>query len=203
MSTDWKPPDAVSYAHLLGLYLGDGWLNVIGRGRGSQLVIVCDAAYPRLIDECWAAMVLTSATPRVSRVRPRGQGCVRLMSAWTGWLRAFPQHGPGRKHRRVIALEPWQQAIVDDHPWELLRGLLHSDGCRTVNRFSTRLPSGRVAEYAYPRWFFSNRSADIRGLFCATCDAVGVRWTQSNARNVSVSHRRSVALLDERVGAKG
>ena len=193
----------MSYTHLLGLYLGDGWLNVVGRGRGSQLVIVCDADYPRLIDECWAAMVLTSANPTVSRVHPRGQGCVRLMSAWTGWLRAFPQHGPGRKHDRVIALEPWQPAIVDDYPWELLRGLLHSDGCRTVNRFSTRLPSGRVAEYAYPRWFFSNRSADIRGLFCATCDAVGVRWTQSNARNVSVSHRRSVALLDERVGPKG
>jgi hypothetical protein len=95
-----------------------------------------------------------------------------------------------------------QQAIVDVHPWAFLRGLLHSDGCRTVNRFSTTLPSGRVAEYAYPRWFFSNRSPDIRGLFCATCDAVGVRWTQSNARNISVSHRDSVALLDERVGAK-
>jgi hypothetical protein len=83
-----------------------------------------------------------------------------------------------------------------------LRGLLHSDGCRTVNRFTTKLPSGRVAEYAYPRWFFSNRSADIRGLFCATCDAVGVRWTQSNPRNISISHRDSVARLDEHVGAK-
>jgi hypothetical protein len=66
----------------------------------------------------------------------------------------------------------------------------------------TRLPSGRVAEYEYPRWFFSNLSADIRGLFCATCEQVGVRWTQSNHRNISVSHRRSVALLDEYVGAK-
>jgi hypothetical protein len=71
-----------------------------------------------------------------------------------------------------------------------------------VNRFKTTLPSGRVAEYAYPRWFFSNLSQDIRELFCATCDAVGVRWTQSNHRNISVSHRRSVALLDEHVGAK-
>jgi hypothetical protein len=43
-------------------------------------------------------------------------------------------------------LEPWQQAIVDAHPWRFLAGLLHSDGCRTVNRFSTKLPSGRVAE---------------------------------------------------------
>ena len=39
----------------------------------------------------------------------------------------------------------WQQAIVDEYPWTFLRGLLHSDGCRTINRFKTKLPSGRVA----------------------------------------------------------
>jgi hypothetical protein len=92
--------------------------------------------------------------------------------------------------------------IVDRFPQEFLRGLLHSDGCRTVNRFTTKLPSGRVAEYAYPRWFFSNRSADIRGLFCEYCDRLGIRWTQSDARNISVSHRRAVALLDSFVPAK-
>ncbi len=64
------------------------------------------------------------------------------------------------------------------------------------------MPSGRVAEYAYPRWFFSNRSADIRALFCAYCDALGIRWTQSSLRNISVAHRRSVALLDSFVPAK-
>ena len=45
---------------------------------------------------------------------------------------------------------------------EFVRGLIHSDGCRSVNRFKTKLPSGRVAEYAYPRWFFSKRSEAIR-----------------------------------------
>jgi len=68
--------------------------------------------------------------------------------------------------------------------------------CRTTNRFRTTLPSGRVAEYAYARYFFSNLSADIRGLFCDACDALGVRWTLSNPRNVSVAHRASVARLD-------
>jgi len=57
-------------------------------------------------------------------------------------------------------------------------------------------PSGRVAEYAYPRYFFPNLSADIRGLFCATCDQLGVRWTLPNPRNASVEHRNSVAVLD-------
>ena len=50
--------------------------------------------------------------------------------------------------------------------------------------------------------FFSNLSPDIRALFCASCDRLGIQWTQSNPRNISVSHRRSVAILDEFVGPK-
>ena len=114
----------------------------------------------------------------------------------------FPQMGPGPKHERPIVLAPWQREIVEAHPWPFVRGLIHSDGCRTVNRFKTRLPSGRVAEYAYPRYFFSNLSADIRRLFCESCEQLGLRWTQSNHRNISISHRTSVALLDENVGPK-
>lgn len=30
------------------------------------------------------------------------------------WPCLFPQHGPGRKHHRRIALEPWQEAIVKE-----------------------------------------------------------------------------------------
>jgi hypothetical protein len=48
-------------------------------------------------------VLIASGNPKVSRVRPRDQCCVRLMSAWRGWLEAFPQHGRGRKiraHRR-------------------------------------------------------------------------------------------------------
>ena len=103
---------------------------------------------------------------------------------------------PGRKHERPIVLADWQREIVDRYPEQFLRGLIHSDGCRTVNRFKTKLPSGRVAEYEYPRYFFSNLSVDIRALFCEYCERLGVRWTQSNPRNISVSHRASVAILD-------
>ena len=115
----------------------------------------------------------------------------------------FPQHGPGRKHLRPIVLAPWQRDVVDQHPRPFLRGLLFSDGCRTTNRFKTVLPSGRVAEYSYPRYFFSNQSADIRALFCEYCEKLGIRWTQSNPRNISVAQRKSVALLDSFVGPKG
>ena len=99
-------------------------------------------------------------------------------------------------------LEPWQLEITHRHPGALLRGLIHSDGCRCLNRFRTRLPSGRAAEYEYPRYFFSNLSADIRRIFCEHCELLGIGWTQPNARNISVSHRRSVAILDGFVGPK-
>jgi len=115
---------------------------------------------------------------------------------------AFPQHGPGPKHRREIRLAEWQRLIVHDEPQALLRGLIHSDGARCVNRFDTGLPSGRVAHYEYPRYFFSNLSSDIRGIFCDGCEQLGIKWTQSNHRNISVAHRASVAYLDSFVGPK-
>ena len=197
---EWRPPGPWSYSYLLGMYLGDGCVSATG--RSYQLVIACDAAYPGIIEDCATAIMLTLLPRRVRRNPHAVHRCVRVVVSSPRWPVAFPQHGPGRKHNRAIALADWQREIVDRFPREFLRGLLHSDGCRTVNRFQTRLPSGRAAEYAYPRWFFSNRSPDIRGLFCEYCERLGIRWTQSNPRNISVSHRTSVALLDSFVGAK-
>jgi hypothetical protein len=196
---NWKPPDSWSYALLLGWYLGDG--SIQSNKRSFQLLVTCDSRYPEVIVDCSVAMQLV-AVERNVYVRPQRTACVRIECSWKRWPEVFPQHGPGRKHNRPIVLEPWQQAIVDEHPWTFLRGLLHSDGCRTINRFKTKLPSGRVAEYEYPRWFFSNHSADIRGIFCATCEQLGLRWTRSNHRNISISHRHSVALLDAHVWPK-
>jgi hypothetical protein len=200
MDGPWMPPDEPSYSHLLGLYLGDG--HIATYPRTYRLVVTCDAVYPRLVEACRASVELTRLPRRVRVDRDATRQCVRVVADSKRWPEAFPQHGPGRKHERKIELAEWQREIVDRFPHEFLRGLLHSDGCRTVNRFQTRLPSGRVAEYAYPRWFFSNRSADIRGLFCEYCERLGIRWTQSNPRNISISHRTSVALLDSFVGAK-
>ncbi|WP_354701497.1 hypothetical protein [Paraconexibacter sp. AEG42_29] len=191
--------DSQAYAHLFGLYLGDGHLNTAA--RGPQLAFHFDAIYPQLIAEADASIKAVAGRSPQYYTR-EGWRVTILKLAWKGWPALFPQHGPGRKHERPIVLEPWQQRIVDRHPEAFLLGLVQSDGCRTINRFTTALPSGRVAEYAYPRYFFSNESADIRGLFCQTCERLGVRWTQSNRRNISVAHRDSVAILDAFIGPK-
>jgi hypothetical protein len=189
-----------SYSYLLGMYLGDGW---VGPGSASaQLVVRLDARYPAIINECVAATTAVLPDRRVAVYRSRHQRCVGVTSYDPRWLELFPQWGKGPKHERPIVLADWQRAIVDEFPRALLRGLIHSDGCRTVNRFKTKLPSGRVAEYEYPRYFFSNLSADIRALFCEYCERLGIRWTQSNHRNISVSHRHSVAILDGFIGPK-
>ena len=102
-----------------------------------------------------------------------------------------------KKHERKIELTDWQLDVVSRHPQLLLRGLIHSDGCRSTNT----VRHGAKA-YEYPRYTFSNRSDDIRGIFCDTCDLIGVEWRVMNRWNISVARRASVARLDEFIGPK-
>ncbi|MGW0370535.1 transcriptional regulator [Streptomyces coeruleorubidus] len=193
------PADECAYAYLLGLYLGDGCISGHPRGVGYYLRIACANSWPGLIDACESAMRAINPTGRANRIQ--AQGYVSVVSYSKHWPYLFPQHGPGKKHERRIALEPWQQAIVDAHPWEFIRGLIHSDGCRITN-WTTRLVGGERKRYEYPRYFFTNLSADIITLFTTALDQVGVEWKQANARNISVARKASVALMDAHVGPK-
>jgi hypothetical protein len=132
--------------------------------------------------------VLPSKVGRTPKI-----GCTEVASYSKHWPCLFPQHGPGRKHERRIELVPWQQELVDLDPRPLVRGLLHSDGCRVLNW---------VNGTPYPRYHFSNVSADIRGIFGRACDQLGVEWRLNNPWSLSVARRGSVALLDEFVGPK-
>ncbi|MEU0894011.1 helix-turn-helix domain-containing protein [Streptomyces massasporeus] len=192
------PADRPAYSYLLGLYLGDGCISAHPRG-GYYLRIACSDAWPGLIEQCRQA--IGKVRPDVGVYVAQKQGCVMVTSYSRSWPALFPQHGRGKKHERLIALEPWQQAIVDAHPWEFIRGLIHSDGCRITN-WTTRLVGGEQKRYEYPRYFLTNLSADIIRLFTAALDQVGVEWKQANARNISVARKASVALMDVHVGPK-
>jgi hypothetical protein len=91
----------------------------------------------------------------------------------------------------------WQQRIVDAHPEQLVRGLIHSDGSRYINRI--RHPH---KTYEYLRYEFSNRSEDIKRIFCRACDALGVEWRVMNRDAIFVARRASVAKLDAFIGPK-
>ncbi|MFC8449733.1 helix-turn-helix domain-containing protein [Kitasatospora sp. NPDC057223] len=197
------PLSGDAYSYLLGLYLGDGHIIQPKQHRVPNLAVTCDDNWPGIMNSVEEAM--RQVLPNNSPCRVRRIGChdVKVYSKHLPCY--FPQHGPGKKHERLIALEPWQQHIVDAHPWELLRGLIHSDGCRITN-WATRTVDGVVRRHEYPRYFFTNTSADIVRIFTGTLDAVGVEWKTTrragDAVNVSVARRASVALMDEHIGAK-
>lgn len=185
--------DPAAYVYLLGLYLGDGTISRQRNGV-SRLRIYQTAKYHDLIAECRLEMQLV--LPNRVAVLPKG-GCVEISSYSKHWPCLFPQAGPGRKHERPIILEPWQRDLAGNYPKLLLRGLIQSDGSRHINTI-VRPPK----RYQYLRYEFSNASDDIRGIFTDACNALGIHWTQMNARNVSIARRADVAFVDTFVGPK-
>lgn len=189
---------AADYVYLLGLYLGDGCLSAQRKGVW-RLRIIQDMRYPSLIGECMLAMSAVTLS-RVS-VHPK-IGCVEIGAYWKHWIHLFPQHGVGPKWLRPIVMQPWQQALIDAFPGPMLRGLIHSDGCRALNTIKYIKGREIVRSYAYPRYMFTNNSDDIRRLFTDTCERLDVHWTQTNRFNVAVSRRQDVAFLDTFIGPK-
>jgi hypothetical protein len=182
------PPSAYSY--LLGMYLGDGCIS-----RSNQvwrLRIFTDAQYPGIIEECSRAMEMVMPGRRTYWLR-RPSRCVEISMYSKHWVCLFPQHGPGRKHKRRIRLEPWQTRLVGEATESLLRGLFHSDGCRTI-----AMDRGRRSV----RYQFSNRSEDIKSLFCEALDSLSIPWTRPSDRHIAIYRQAEVARLDRFVGPK-
>ena len=189
------------YAYLLGLYLGDGCINLLKpKSKGVwKLRITCADAWPGLKEECKRAML--AVRPANSPSTVQREGCAEVVSYSKHWLCLFPQHGPGKKHERRIELEAWQQEIVNSHPGDFARGLFHSDGWRLINRVRRPVKDGD-RWYEYPRYLFVNRSADIHRLCGEALDRLGVAWRFSKPTTISVARREAVARLDEFVGPK-
>jgi len=190
--------DEEAYAYLLGAYLGDGCLSSYPRGVYG-LRITCDLRYPLIINEVASRIARVRGIDKVGFAARKG--CVDVYAFWKHWPCAFPQHGPGRKHERRIALADWQKTIVASQPRALIRGLIHSDGNRHINQVSRILPAG-VKRYRYTRYMFTNASPDILRIFTDALDVLRIHWTQTTVRDISVARRDDVAQLDSFVGPK-
>jgi hypothetical protein len=193
---DTKPLTA-SYAYLLGTYLGDGHITRHRRGVHA-LSVFCSDDWRGIMDDVEAAMGEAIA---VSVCRVQRTGCTEIKSYSKHWPCLFPQHGPGMKHTRAIVLEPWQEELVAEHRGEFLRGLFHSDGCRTTN-WTPHKTAGDTRRYGYPRWLFSNKSTDILGLCSTSLDRLGIAHRFPRSDTISVARREAVATLDRVVGPK-
>lgn len=178
-----QPEQFGDYAYLLGLYLGDGSIT-----RANRLEIFLDSRQPEIIDSCATAMRAIHPRGKANvRWKKKGTNCKVVNSCAWQWLALFPQHGPGKKHLRPIALAPWQEEIARPHRLELLRGLIESDG----SRFS-RWVDGTD----YPAYSFSNKSSDIRRILCWAADLAGIHYTQSSETTISIARRADVQRLD-------
>jgi hypothetical protein len=186
------------YVYLLGLNLGDG--NISAHSRGVfKLRIVLDVKYPAIVDECAAAMATTVRTALL----------VEFANPATA-LRSTRTRGPGhasslntaqaRNISAAFGSPNGKQSLAERRPEVLMRGLIHSDGCRFIN-------TGRGG-WRHPRYLFSNVSSDITSIFCTACDCLGLRWTaalpsnESKAISIYVSRKDDVARMDEFVGPK-
>jgi hypothetical protein len=123
----------------------------------------------------------------------RPNNCTKVSLYSKHWPCLLSQHGPGRKHLRSIRLTPWQEVLVKEATEEFIRGLIDSDGRRVV-------ANDRGVKSV--RYHFSNRSDDIRELFCAALDELGIPWTRPRWFEVAVYRKAAAARLDEFVGAK-
>jgi hypothetical protein len=118
---DWRVPDAEAYCYLLGCYLGDG--HVIRRSRnGWELRLACDQRYTGIMAEIVSSIARTfpGARPTSFAASNGASDVLRVSRPAVG--RAFPQHGPGRKHLRPIALADWQLELTRSYPAPLIRG---------------------------------------------------------------------------------
>jgi hypothetical protein len=190
---DFRQLPRTDYVYLLGMYLGDGYINSTSRGV-YRLRIYLDMRYPAIIGECADAMRAVMSGNHVDvRQTQKGHNCMQVGSYSRSLPCLFPQHGPGMKHTRSIVPADWQRSLVDQDPRPLLRGLIHSDGCRVINK---------SMGYEYLRYMFVNASPDIRGIFTDACDQLGIPWRQSAHRTISIARREGIEILDSFVSPK-
>jgi hypothetical protein len=175
------------------MYLGDGCIAGTDKGV-HRLRIYLDMRYPNVVQECADAMRAVMPANRIGiRQTYPTVNCMQVGCYSRSWPCLFPQHGAGMKHTRRIVLTDWQWDLIRQDPRPLIRGLIHSDGCRVINKSMGR---------RYVRYQFVNASADIRRIFTGACDQLGIPWRQSAYRTISVSRRQGIGILDSFVGPK-
>lgn len=187
---DFASMSAADYVYLLGLYLGDGY--IAKSQRVWKLRITLDKRYPMIIEECAASMEALMPGQR-AHIYQRKRGCVEVSMYSKHWPCLFPQHGKGRKHERRILLEAWQEELIESAQERLVRGLIHSDGCR-VETLDRGVPS--------VRYHFKNLSEDIKAIYCRSLDALGIAWTRPCDEQIAIYTQADVRELDRYVGPK-
>lgn len=102
------------------------------------------------------------------------------------------------------ATRPRAEASTEDRPPRVAGGDHRgpSPGVRARTHSQRWLPDRCERGVKSVRYHFSNKSEDIKALYCESLDALGVRWTRPCDRQVAVYRKSSVAILDDFIGPK-
>jgi DNA-binding transcriptional regulator WhiA len=159
-----------AYSYILGLYLGDGYINK--QSRTYKLRLILGLKHPLVIEDSKTALKKLFPNNKVSEVSKKGF-CIEVVVHSNSIPDLFPQHDKGKKHERKILLQNWQLNILD---WKLfMKGLIHSDGSFFI---------AKQGEYHYERFEFTNKSLDIINLFEEGCNVLGLKYsTRYNQKN--------------------
>lgn len=187
------------YSYILGLYLGDGYINK--QGRTYKIRFFLDAKYQALNEYVKAKLSKLFPRNKVNVVKTKklnsDQNSMEVIYCHNNYmLLLFPQHGPNKKHQRKISLEDWQLEILD--PKSFLTGLFHSDGSYYFNNNS------HTHQYC-----FSNYSKEIIELFRNCLSHFSIEHylskTQVNDNmkyQVFITRKKSVENLNSIIGTK-
>lgn len=207
LNLDWVKANIIdtnpgAYCYVLGMYLGDGYINEMHREGVFRLRISLDNQYPEIIEECHTQLMQLLPDNKVTIVKYNNSN-VCDVSCYSKLLPIlFPQHGKGLKTDRDVSLTDWQIGYVNQHPKAFLKGLIRSDGCRYTNTVKVK---GKI--YQYPSYGFTNTSKDIINAFLYVCNLLNLQcvasWGKSKQPNhhdrcsVTITKRKDVEFLDE------
>jgi len=172
-----------SYSYILGLYLGDGYIN--STERTYRLRIALDSKYPKVINECEKHLKILLPNNKVNRVIRKVT--TTYVSVYSNKLPLlFPQHGVGKKLERKIELSDWQKGIIINDLF--LKRLYQSDGSYYKSR-----------DYYF--YNFRNHSLDILNIYKSTCDELNILYTETKH---TINHYRQseVKKLNDIIGTK-
>lgn len=167
---DYNLLDADAYSYVLGMYLGDGYIDKVR--RTYRMRINLDAKYPKIIKECVSNIrtILPYNKVREQNIFYKNHLSSITVVVYSNHLPLlFPQHGIGVKHLRRIILNEWQEKIII--PQKLLRGLFHSDGC-----YVKRYVNGKIISQ---RYHFSNHSEDILNIWKKYAQQLHIPYTET------------------------
>lgn len=174
------------YSYILGLYLGDGYINKMK--RTYRLRIFNDIKYDSLNKYIIKNLEKLFLKNKVSTAIRQNTVSIGVYNNYLPIL--FPQHGKGKKSDREIKLYKWQKDIISER--YLLMGLLHSDGCYYKNTIGNK---------KYSSYGFSNLSNDIHKIFQNSCKKLNISYTKSGV-NTHIRNRKSVEYIEKNIGDK-